>query len=436
MQGGEDTDTESFERMYADCYNSVQRFCYFKLPSKIDGDDILQEVALSAWSHRESVRNADSFKPWLLQIAANKIRDFYRRRVKQLDVSLEDINELVLADSRFGITVEESVRETLDSLGTIDKKILNLAYIQNVPQAEIARRLNIPIGTVKSRLYTARGRFKNEYPYQPKKGENKMGKLPTRLPDYSIVTTAETPFECKWEELQGWLIIPKLGESLIWAMYDMPGRKINGEYKLRVTGRSTVHGVEGVAITAEIRDIGVAGDMTDVHDDCSTRDFVAQLTDTHVRFLAESHIRGDVKHYFTFLDGDAFLDNWGFGEDNCGNSIYPKRKGAIKRDGALITCHAEKFVLDVIDRCIVTIGGKEYDTIRVMDIECYNTGVASEQYLDRNGRTILWRRFNRDDWHYDFYKQKWSEKLPDNERLAINGETYVHWYDCISDYIL
>ena len=29
----------------------------------------------------------------------------------------------------------------------------------------------------------------------------------------------------------------------------------------------------------------------------------------------------------------------------------------------------------------------------------------------------------------------WTELLPDNERLTVNGETYVHWYDCVTDYI-
>ena len=30
----------------------------------------------------------------------------------------------------------------------------------------------------------------------------------------------------------------------------------------------------------------------------------------------------------------------------------------------------------------------------------------------------------------------WTEILPKNERMIVNGETYVHWYDCITDYIL
>lgn len=84
----------------------------------------------------------------------------------------------------------------------------------------------------------------------------------------------------------------------------------------------------------------------------------------------------------------------------------------------------------------VNIGGKSYDTICVMDIEKYNNGVVSEQYIDKNGRTILWRRFNRNDWAIDQYKKKWTEILLDNERITVNGEIYVHWYDCITDYIL
>ena len=84
----------------------------------------------------------------------------------------------------------------------------------------------------------------------------------------------------------------------------------------------------------------------------------------------------------------------------------------------------------------LAIGGKIYDTVCVMDIQCFNDAVASEQYIDRNGRTVLWRRFNRDDWAVDRFGGKpWSEKLPDNERLTINGQTFVHWYDCVSDYI-
>ena len=102
-----------------------------------------------------------------------------------------------------------------------------------------------------------------------------------------------------------------------------------------------------------------------------------------------------------------------------------------------ITAENTDQLCDIVGRYTITINGKEYDTVRVLSLDSYyGEYVCCEQYIDSNGRTILWRRFNRDDWAIDRYKKKWSEQLPDNEKLTVNGETYVHWYDCITDYIL
>lgn len=62
--------------------------------------------------------------------------------------------------------------------------------------------------------------------------------------------------------------------------------------------------------------------------------------------------------------------------------------------------------------------------------------VALEQYIDKNGKTVLLRRYNQDNWAINHYKKKWSELLPDNDQLIVNGEIYVHWYDCITDYVI
>ncbi|MBQ4050100.1 MAG: hypothetical protein IJD13_00580, partial [Oscillospiraceae bacterium] len=88
-----------------------------------------------------------------------------------------------------------------------------------------------------------------------------------------------------------------------------------------------------------------------------------------------------------------------------------------------------------VGRYTVTIAGKTYDTICIVDIETYNSGVATEQFIDREGKTVLWRRFNHNDWKTQKYGGRWAELLPDMERLIINGETYVHWYDCITDHL-
>ena len=79
---------------------------------------------------------------------------------------------------------------------------------------------------------------------------------------------------------------------------------------------------------------------------------------------------------------------------------------------------------------------KNLDTVLLLDVECYDKGVLTETYVDKTGRTVLWRRFNRDDWAMHHFGQRWSEKLPENEQLMVDDTLYVHWYDCITDYIL
>lgn len=423
-------DKNEFEELLMKHQGAVERYVYYKIPSKSVGEDIIQEVFLTALQHYGSLRNQGSFKAWLLRIAANKCNDYFRYKAKHAEIPMDNTTASVLTQSRFGITVQDVVRDTLEELADKDRQIISLYYFSGLTQAEIAHQLDIPLGTVKSRLYTARRNFQRAYPYPPKKkGATSMRTLPRQMPDYRITETSGSPFPVKWEEMMGWFIVPKLGEAITWAMYDFPERMQTRVYELKVTGKASVHNIPGVEIVATEWE-------PKSPDRQEERTFVVQLTDAHCRILSESHYVGDEKRFYTFLDADDFLPNWGFGEDNCGNEVNIKPKGIISREGKNITCRAIPAALDVVGRYKVEIDGNAYDTILVMDIELYNGGVASETYLDEKGRTILWRRFNRDDWALERYKKKWSEKLPSNERICVNGETYVHWYDCITDYIL
>ncbi len=409
----------------------VERFVRFRLNAHANADDVLQEIYITAYQKFTQLKSETSFKAWIISIARNKCNDYFRQKAAQLEIPIEELSEKIISDSRYGITEITEVRETLDLLGEKDKQILYLYFWKEMPQADIAKHLNIPIGTVKSRLYTAKQNFKNKYPYctEVSKGENTMKKMPEFMPKYTITESAQAPFSVKWEELMGWFLVPKLGEELSWGMYDMPSRKCSHIYDMKVVGKAKVHGIEGVELTAREASYSDKNEVIN-------RTFVAQLTDTHCRYLATVRNDGDIRNFITFLDGDEFMQNWGFGEDNCGNETNLSPKGDIKRQGNAVSTASRSFLLDIVGRYTVTIGEKSYDTFCVMDIGTYNPGVVSEQFLDKNGRTILWRRFNRDDWAIDRYQKLWSEQLPENEKLMINGTTYVAWYDCITEYAL
>lgn len=433
-------DSGRFEELLRDCQGALERFVRFRIPTKADADDVLQEVYLAAYRNFPALRNPDSFKSWLLRIARSKCSDYFRQNAKRLEIPVEALYDTALIYTRCGVSERSAVQETLDRLGGKDQQILYLSYFKSLPQAEIARRLSVPLGTVKSRLFTARENFKALYPRLTKcsKGEKSMStsytKMPSVLPPYTIERCEQPPFPVRCEELMGWNIIPRLGEKLSWGLYDALSGHRTEYTDMHAVGRAEVHGIEGVEILAVQHDASNyyrTGSINQIE-----RRFIAQLTDTHCRYLAESHVENGVRKCFTFLDGDSFLNNWGFGEDNCGSEIEIAAKGLLLRDGNVVTGTVKPEALDIVGRYAVTIDSKTYDTVCVMDIECFNDAVASEQYLDRNGRTVLWRRFNRDDWAFDHYQKKWSELLPNNERLIINGKTYVHWYDCITDYIL
>jgi len=411
--------------LYAAHLRVLQRFVYYRLPSRADADDVLQEIALAALFAKAIPAGDEKQKAWLLGIARHKCADYFRKAYKELPFA-ELPAEPVYTHTRVGL----DVRSCLDRLHEADREILALYYLKDCQQSEIAARMGVPIGTVKSRLHTAKARFREIYDYE---GEKTMKELPLILPEYKIERIPLPPFETRWEELIGWMLIPRLGEKLKWGLYDLPERALTERYEMEVIGKAIVHGIEGVEITSKESN---AGQHEAAHrNDDLTRTFIAQMTDTHVRLLAESDCDDGVRRYYTFLDGEDFLDNWGFGEDNCGKEIHLSPKGVITREGDVLQstqCPA----MDVVGRYAVTLGGKRYDTICLIDLASYETGVCTEQFIDQAGRTVLWRRFNPNNWRYKHYGMLWTEKLPDNERLTVNGETYVHWYDCISEYVV
>ena len=417
-----------FETLLQENLTPLKRYINFKINNPHDAEDLLQEVCLAATVKFSSLKDKNAFKAWLIGIANHKCNDYYRQKAKGMQIPLDDLSESVLSVGRCGITVQEVVRDTLDALGGKEKQILYLYYFKNLSQEEIARQLAIPTGTVKSRLHHAKEKFKQQYPYKKSaKGDVTMKKLPAYLPAYTIEKSELPPFEVIHEELPGMFVIPRIGEALAFAMYDMPSRKQNGVYQLKTDKKVILHGVEGISIQKNYNEDAIVDDSI----------VFAQLTDTHCKYLGGiSRNENGGEKITTFLDPD-FDEYFGIGENNCGFPTHRKEEGVITKANAELIIPTEKDASDIVGRFRITFNGAVYDTIRLIDYENSNQGgMLSEYFIDKNGRTVLWRRFNRNDWAFKRYGKLWTEMLPENETLTVNGETYVHWYDCITDYIL
>jgi RNA polymerase sigma-70 factor (ECF subfamily) len=143
-------------------------------------EDVFQETFLQLFSSRDSFDTSRPLRPWLFTIAANKAKDALRKWQRtsavsigtigdQEDLSFDDMLNTVTSDNTMPYD-ELQRNETAKRVGQIIanmpenlREILNLAYFQRFSYKQMAEILSIPIGTVKSRLHTAVGRFAKEW---------------------------------------------------------------------------------------------------------------------------------------------------------------------------------------------------------------------------------------------------------------------------------
>ncbi|MBQ3708476.1 MAG: RNA polymerase sigma factor [Clostridia bacterium] len=415
-----------FEELLAKEMPALERFVRYRIGNPHDADDVLQEVCLAAFRGFDGLHDKSLFQSWLLGIARHKCSDYFREKARKLEIPIEELNDSVLLVAARGITPASVVRETLALLGDKEKQILYLSYFRELPQDQIAKRLGIPLGTVKSRLHYAKEKFKEKYPYNREpKGEKPMKRFPEIMPEYTIQAQNEAPFAVSHRELPGMFIVPAENETASFAMYDFPWKKLSGQYDLKVIGRIVIHGIEGVEIVSRYQEDQVTEEQR----------IYAQLTETRCRYLGGESIVNGCRKIVTFLDGE-FEDAYGIGENNCGFPVERQSEGIIVQKGSQLVHDCKNDVSDIVGRFAVTVAGKSYDIVRLIDIQFYHGAMLCEHYLDKSGRTVLWRRFNADDWEIERYGKPWTEALPENERLTVNGQTFVHRYDCITDHIL
>lgn len=164
---------KTFEALLTEHRLAVERFVKFRIGNLADAQDVLQDVYLTAFQKFSQLQRQEAFKAWLLSIARNKCGDYFRRQAKRLEIPIEDAPERALSYGWQGPVEENCVRDTLERLKGKEQQILYLYFWRQLPQAEIAEKLGVPLGTVKSRLYAAKQSFKEKYPSKGSRKEQK-----------------------------------------------------------------------------------------------------------------------------------------------------------------------------------------------------------------------------------------------------------------------
>jgi len=131
-------------------------------------EDAAQETFLRAWSHLGSFRVDSSLRNWLYRIALNTATDMLRKEKRILP---GDVDDFQLADPEpgpEGIYLQEErtalVQAAIQSLSDASRAVLVLKEYEGLSYREIADALDIPLGTVMSRLNYARKLLKEKIP--------------------------------------------------------------------------------------------------------------------------------------------------------------------------------------------------------------------------------------------------------------------------------
>lgn len=139
-----------FREIHASAYRAVRR--------QANADDLAQEVFLQAWKSWHRFRPGTNCRAWLYKILWNVHHQNLRKKAPSLlgDDADRVLGNLEAQATRAAGIADEEVASALDQLPEIHREIVLLSYVEGFTYQEIASILEIPIGTVMSRLFRAR----------------------------------------------------------------------------------------------------------------------------------------------------------------------------------------------------------------------------------------------------------------------------------------
>ena len=148
-------EADAFERALRPLLPRSAAYAASFLRERGDAEDAVQQAALRAWQRRAHYDARRLFKPWWFAILRNQCLDQWRARKRVSDFrDLDDSSAPTPADeSAFN---RRALASAMDRLPEMHREVLRLKYFGELTYQELADALDIPLGTVMSRLHLAR----------------------------------------------------------------------------------------------------------------------------------------------------------------------------------------------------------------------------------------------------------------------------------------
>ncbi len=160
VQAAEGGGMAYFEELYERYATDVLRVCYFYLGDRQKAEDVCQDVFVRLITTSPQLQEGRE-KAWLLKVALNRCRDLWRGAWLKRVVLGSPAFELVPApDEIDSLADRQEIMQAINQLPAAFKEVILLHYYQGYGISEIAEMMELPEGTISSRL--SRGRKKLE----------------------------------------------------------------------------------------------------------------------------------------------------------------------------------------------------------------------------------------------------------------------------------
>lgn len=166
---------EIFDKEFMPHINSMYNFAYRLTFDEDDAKDLVQDTYLKAYRFIESFQRGTNAKAWLFRILKNSFINDYRKKRKEpakVDYqevetyyNSEDVDRQITPDLRVESLqdmIGDEISNALNALDVDFRTVIILCDLEGFKYDEMAKILDIPIGTVRSRLHRARNLLKEK----------------------------------------------------------------------------------------------------------------------------------------------------------------------------------------------------------------------------------------------------------------------------------
>jgi len=428
-------DPEAFAKLVRRFQQMAHAYAYAILGDFDLAQDAAQEAFMQVHLKLGTLRNTEAFPGWFRRIVLGQCDRLLRSRrhptVPLAVAAAVPGGEPGPREAAERREMEEGVMQAVRSLPEGQREATTLFYIDGYSQDEIADFLEVPVTTVKKRLYDSRRKLKERMMHMVET-TLKNNALPENFAERILmfpfppveppVEIVDCPGECRKVrclDAQSFFVPLVEGGKCDWTFYDWPGGRLTGVYECHVIGAAKWGKGKILRIWVRFTDLKRNG-----QNDWSESHYLLEH-DTYRRVQLTREKPGKVRV------GDYVCPS------TPNEPPFPRVPVKLAVGSRWEGGDSSK----VVGVSRVTINGRSWKCLKVVTAGQNwkspdgKPTVYAEWYVADTGRTVFFRRYNAHGWR-EPEKPASFESLAGNLEVQYGGITFRHYYDCLPDIVL